>query len=50
MARDQRLVRGPDVARAVPLFVMGLWWPQYLWDHFLAIAASLATYADGSSP
>ena len=27
----------------VPLFVMGLWWPQALWDHFLEIARSLAT-------
>jgi hydrogenase-4 component F len=25
----------------IPLLVMGLWWPQHLWDHFLAIAASL---------
>jgi len=29
----------------VPLFVMGLWWPQALWDHFLGIARSLATAA-----
>jgi hydrogenase-4 component F len=29
----------------IPLFVMGLWWPQHLWDHFLAIAASLITVA-----
>ena len=27
----------------VPLFVMGLWWPQVLWDHFLGVAHSLAT-------
>jgi len=27
----------------VPLFVMGLWWPQALWDHFLEIERSLAT-------
>jgi hydrogenase-4 component F len=27
----------------VPLFVMGLWWPQALWDHFMGIARSLAT-------
>jgi hydrogenase-4 component F len=26
-----------------PLFVMGLWWPQAFWNHFLAIAASLTT-------
>ena len=26
-----------------PLFIMGLWWPQALWEHFLAIAGSLAT-------
>jgi hydrogenase-4 component F len=26
-----------------PLFIMGLWWPQALWDHFLEIAGSLAT-------
>ncbi|HMN70320.1 MAG TPA: proton-conducting transporter membrane subunit [Rhodoblastus sp.] len=25
----------------VPLFVMGLWWPQNLWDHFQTIAQSL---------
>ena len=29
----------------VPLFVMGVWWPQALWDHFLGIARSLATAA-----
>jgi hydrogenase-4 component F len=29
----------------VPLFVMGVWWPQALWDHFLGIARSLATMA-----
>ena len=29
----------------VPLFVMGLWWPQVLWDHFLGVAQSLATAA-----
>jgi hydrogenase-4 component F len=29
----------------IPLFVMGLWWPQALWDHFLGIARSLATAA-----
>ena len=29
----------------VPLFVMGVWWPQALWDHFLEIARSLATVA-----
>ena len=35
----------------LPLFVMGLWWPQQLWDHFLAIAASLTTATStGSSP
>ena len=35
----------------LPLFVMGLWWPQQLWEHFLAIAASLTTAAStGSSP
>jgi hydrogenase-4 component F len=26
----------------VPLFVMGLWWPQGLWDHFQSIAQALA--------
>jgi hydrogenase-4 component F len=25
----------------VPLFVMGLWWPQTLWDHFQTIAHAL---------
>lgn len=25
----------------VPLFVMGLWWPQALWDHFQTIAHAL---------
>ena len=30
----------------VPLFVMGLWWPQVLWDHFIGIARSLG---DGRS-
>ncbi len=35
----------------LPLFVMGLWWPQQLWEHFVAIAASLSTAAPtGSSP
>ena len=35
----------------LPLFVMGLWWPQQLWEHFLAIAASLTTAAaTGPSP
>jgi len=34
-----------------PLFVMGLWWPQALWDHFLGIARSLATAAQtGAAP
>ncbi len=27
----------------LPLFVMGVWWPQQLWEHFLVIADSLAT-------
>jgi hydrogenase-4 component F len=26
----------------VPLFVMGVWWPQPLWDHFLHISSELA--------
>jgi hydrogenase-4 component F len=26
----------------IPLFVMGLWWPQVLWDHFQSIAHALA--------
>jgi hydrogenase-4 component F len=26
----------------VPLFVMGLWWPQTLWDHFQTIAHALS--------
>lgn len=26
----------------VPLFVMGVWWPQALWDHFLLISGELA--------
>ena len=35
----------------LPLFVMGLWWPQQLWEHFLAIAASLTSATStGSSP
>ena len=35
----------------VPLFIMGLWWPQVLWDHFLGIARSLATVAPtGTAP
>ncbi len=35
----------------VPLFVMGLWWPQVLWDHFLGVAQSLATAAPtGTAP
>ena len=25
----------------LPLFVMGLWWPQQMWEHFLTIASSL---------
>jgi hydrogenase-4 component F len=25
----------------VPLFVMGLWWPQVLWEHFQSIAQAL---------
>jgi hydrogenase-4 component F len=29
----------------MPLFVMGVWWPQALWDHFLGIARVLATAA-----
>jgi hydrogenase-4 component F len=32
-----------------PLLIMGLWWPQALWDHFLEIAGSLAT-ATGTGP
>jgi hypothetical protein len=24
-----------------PLLIMGLWWPQVLWDHFQAIAQAL---------
>ena len=27
----------------IPLLVMGLWWPQALWDHFQTIAHSLDT-------
>ncbi len=35
----------------LPLIVMGLWWPQPLWDHFLAIAGSLTTLeTTGSNP
>ncbi len=35
----------------LPLLVMGLWWPQQLWEHFLAIAVSLTPAAStGSSP
>jgi hydrogenase-4 component F len=34
----------------LPVFVMGLWWPERLWDHFLSIAASLSTTSAGSSP
>jgi hydrogenase-4 component F len=35
----------------VPLFVMGLWWPQALWEHFLGIAGSLTTAAPtGGTP
>jgi hydrogenase-4 component F len=35
----------------IPLLVLGLWWPQVLWDHFLAIATSLTSAAPaGSSP
>jgi hydrogenase-4 component F len=33
-----------------PLFVMGVWWPQALWDHFLGIAQSLATAAQTETP
>jgi hydrogenase-4 component F len=40
----------PMALALVPLFVMGLWWPDRLWDHFLAIAASLSTTSAGSSP
>lgn len=29
----------------LPLFVMGLWWPQQMWDHFLVIATSLTAIA-----
>jgi hydrogenase-4 component F len=49
--RDERklmpLISGWCVApmwlAVVPLFVMGLWWPQALWEHFLGIAGSLTT-------
>ncbi len=35
----------------LPLFVMGLWWPEQIWEHFLAIAASLMPAAPmGSGP
>ncbi len=35
----------------VPLLVMGLWWPQGLWDHFQQIAQTLdATRLTGSAP
>ena len=34
---------GPMWLAITPLFIMGLWWPQALWEHFLAIAGSLAT-------
>ncbi len=35
----------------LPVLVLGLWWPQHLWDHFLTIAASLSAAApEGSSP
>ncbi len=35
----------------LPLFVMGMWWPQQVWEHFLAIAASLTSATStGSSP
>jgi hydrogenase-4 component F len=27
----------------VPLLVMGLWWPEFLWDHFQSIAHTLQT-------
>jgi hydrogenase-4 component F len=27
----------------IPLLVMGLWWPQALWDHFQTIAHALET-------
>ncbi len=34
----------------IPMLFLGLWWPQHMWDHFLAIAASLTTKAPvGSS-
>ncbi len=26
----------------VPLFVLGIWWPQQIWDHLMAIAQALA--------
>jgi hydrogenase-4 component F len=29
----------------LPLFIMGLWWPQQMWDHFLTIATSLTAIA-----
>jgi hydrogenase-4 component F len=32
----------------LPVFVMGLWWPDRLWDHFLSIAVSLSTTSAGS--
>ena len=32
----------PMCLAIAPLFIMGLWWPQALWDHFLEIAGSLA--------
>lgn len=35
----------------VPLFVMGLWWPDALWQHFQNIAHALdATHLAGSTP
>ncbi len=35
----------------VPLLVMGLWWPQALWDHFQNIAHALdATRLTGGAP
>ena len=35
----------------VPILVMGLWWPQHLWEHFLTIATSLSPAASkGLSP
>jgi hydrogenase-4 component F len=41
VARVSRWCVTPMWLALLPLLVMGLWWPQLLWDHFQAIAHGL---------